>query len=106
MSDSAVHYGVNIAYYAIVFIFTFTVFVITVVQIVHFDPKAVQSHDSSPTTKKLFSIVGLFFLLGIPWAFAFFSYGPLLIPSVYIFTILNSFQGKLEFHSYCINFTN
>lgn len=94
MSDSAVHYGVNIVYYVIVFIFTLTIFIITVLQIVHFGTKPATTQDGSSAKSKLFSILGLFLLLGISWAFAFFSYGPLLIPSQYIFTIINSFQGK------------
>ncbi|XP_017268309.1 adhesion G-protein coupled receptor G2 isoform X2 [Kryptolebias marmoratus] len=100
MSDSAVHFGVNIGYYAIVFIFTFTIFVITLVQIVHFGSNAAKAQERSSIKAKLFSIVGLFFILGISWAFAFFSYGPLLIPSYYVFTILNSFQGFLLFIYY------
>lgn len=93
MSDSAVHFGVNIVYYALVFIFTFSVFIITVVQIVHFGFNAAETQNNRSTKSKLFCIVVLFFLLGISWAFAFFSYGPLLLPSYYVFTILNSFQG-------------
>uniref|UniRef100_A0A3Q2ZCH6 Uncharacterized protein n=1 Tax=Kryptolebias marmoratus TaxID=37003 RepID=A0A3Q2ZCH6_KRYMA len=103
MSDSAVHFGVNIGYYAIVFIFTFTIFVITLVQIVHFGSNAAKAQERSSIKAKLFSIVGLFFILGISWAFAFFSYGPLLIPSYYVFTILNSFQGKFQIDM--LNFT-
>uniref|UniRef100_A0A3P9Q9K1 Uncharacterized protein n=1 Tax=Poecilia reticulata TaxID=8081 RepID=A0A3P9Q9K1_POERE len=90
--DSATHLAVNISYYGIVFIFTLTIFVITVVQIKHFTPKEAKTQES--TKKRVFSLLGLFCLLGITWGFAFFSYGPLLLPSYYIFTILNSFQGR------------
>uniref|UniRef100_A0A3B3UX96 G-protein coupled receptors family 2 profile 2 domain-containing protein n=1 Tax=Poecilia latipinna TaxID=48699 RepID=A0A3B3UX96_9TELE len=93
ITDSTLHMGVNIGYYGIVFIFTLTIFLVAVVQITKFASKA-DNRDKVSTKKRLFSLLGLFCLLGIGWGFAFFSYGPLLLPSFYIFTILNSFQGK------------
>ncbi|XP_027857333.1 adhesion G-protein coupled receptor G2-like [Xiphophorus couchianus] len=97
--DSTLHLGVNIGYYGIVFIFTLTVFLVTVVQITKFASKA-DNRDKISTKKTFFSLLGLFCLLGISWGFAFFSYGPLLLPSYYIFTILNSFQGFFLFVYY------
>ncbi|KAM4540347.1 adhesion G-protein coupled receptor G2-like [Fundulus diaphanus] len=96
--DSAIHLGVNIGYYSIVFMFTVTVFIVTVVQITHFPSKKAKTQDS--TKKRVFSLLGLFSLLGITWGCAFFSYGPLLLPSYYIFTIFNSFQGFFLFIYY------
>ncbi|XP_014891138.1 adhesion G protein-coupled receptor G3-like [Poecilia latipinna] len=96
--DYATHLVVNISYYGIVFIFTLTIFVVTVVQIKHFTPKEAKTQES--TKKRVFSLLGLFCLLGITWGFAFFSYGPLLLPSYYIFTVLNSFQGFFLFVYY------
>ncbi|XP_023208170.1 adhesion G-protein coupled receptor G2-like [Xiphophorus maculatus] len=97
--DPTIHTGVNIGFYSIVFVFTLTVFVVTVVQIKHFSSKKEKTQDIS-TKKRFFSLLGLFCLLGITWGFAFFSYGPLLLPSYYIFTILNSFQGFFLFVYY------
>ncbi|XP_023208482.1 uncharacterized protein LOC106699841 [Xiphophorus maculatus] len=96
--DSTIYLGVNIGYYGIVFIFTLPIFVVTIVQIKQFVPKEAKAQES--TKKRLFSLLGLFCLLGITWGFAFFSYGPLLLPSYYIFTILNSFQGFFLFVYY------
>ncbi|KAL6105994.1 uncharacterized protein ACO6RY_07387 [Pungitius sinensis] len=98
ISDAVVHNGVNIGYYAVVFLFTFGVFIATVRQIVFTHPAAGKRQNVSSTNS--FSIIGLFLLLGITWAFAFFSHGPLLIASYYIFTILNSFQGLFLFVYY------
>ncbi|XP_028251689.1 adhesion G-protein coupled receptor G2-like [Parambassis ranga] len=100
ISDAALHQGVNVGYYAVVFAFTFSIFIVTVRQITFF-PSAKEKVQGCSTTKtNYFSIVGLFLLLGITWAFAFFSHGPLLIPSYYIFTILNTFQGFFLFIYY------
>ncbi|XP_049918271.1 adhesion G-protein coupled receptor G6-like [Epinephelus moara] len=98
--DAVIHQGVNIGYYGLVFIFTFGVFVFTVRQIMLLKPKAGKAQDYNSIKTNSFSIFGLFLLLGITWAFAFFSYGPLRIPSYYIFTILNSFQGFFLFIYY------
>ncbi|XP_068577571.1 adhesion G-protein coupled receptor G5-like [Cebidichthys violaceus] len=100
ISDAAVHQGVNVGYYAVVFIFTFVVFIMTVRQIVLLKPTAGKPQHSSSTKTNSISIFGLFVLLGIAWGFAFFSHGPLLIASYYLFTILNSFQGFFLFIYY------
>ncbi|CAK6957153.1 adhesion G-protein coupled receptor G2-like isoform X1 [Scomber scombrus] len=100
ISDAVLQQWVNVGYYGVVFIFTLSIFIITVYQIVLFKQRAVKTDDHSSTKINTFSILGLFLLLGITWAFAFFSHGPLLIPSYYIFTILNSLQGFLLFIYY------
>ncbi|XP_031703637.1 adhesion G-protein coupled receptor G2-like [Anarrhichthys ocellatus] len=100
ISDAVVHQGVNVGYYAVVFIFTFVIFIMTVRQIVLLKPTAGKSQHNSSTKANSFSIFGLFVLLGITWGFAFFSHGPLLIASYYLFTILNSFQGFFLFIYY------
>ncbi|XP_062413429.1 adhesion G-protein coupled receptor G2-like [Pungitius pungitius] len=98
ISDAVVHNGVNVGYYAAVFLFAFAAFIATVRQIVFTRPAAGKRQNVCSTNS--FSIVGLLLLLGITWAFAFFSHGPLLIASYYIFTILNSFQGFFLFVYY------
>ncbi|XP_040917131.1 adhesion G-protein coupled receptor G2-like isoform X2 [Toxotes jaculatrix] len=100
ISDPDVHQGVNIGYYAGVFMFTLVIFIITVRQIVLMTHTAEKSQSNTSIKTKSFSIMGLLFLLGITWAFAFFSHGPLLLASYYIFTILNSFQGFFLFIYY------
>ncbi|KAG7226177.1 hypothetical protein INR49_014272 [Caranx melampygus] len=102
--DAIIHQGVNIGYYAVVFLFTFIIFIITVRQIVQLkstaDKVAATAKRQSSIKTNSFSIFGLLLLLGITWAFAFFSHGPLLLASYYIFTILNSFQGFFLFIYY------
>ncbi len=52
--------------------------------------------------KQLMMVLSLFLLFGLTWSVAFFSYGPMLIPSYYIFSVLNSFQGEKQSHAQSI----
>ncbi|XP_026124260.1 adhesion G protein-coupled receptor G3-like [Carassius auratus] len=47
--------------------------------------------------KEWVSLLGLSCVLGVPWVLAFSTYGPLSLPALYVFTILNSLQGLLIF---------
>ncbi|XP_036406504.1 adhesion G-protein coupled receptor G2 [Megalops cyprinoides] len=98
--DDTVHYVVNIGYYALVFLFTFTVFIIITRQLTYLRGRDVKAAQKGVGPANICSIMGLCCLLGVTWGFAFFAYGPLRIPSYYIFTILNSFQGFFLFLYY------
>ncbi|XP_050958198.1 adhesion G-protein coupled receptor G5-like [Labeo rohita] len=50
--------------------------------------------------KQLMMVLSLFLLFGLTWSVMFFSYGAMIIPSYYIFTVLNSFQGFFLFLYY------
>ncbi|XP_031178232.2 adhesion G-protein coupled receptor G2-like [Sander lucioperca] len=98
ITDNLVHYIVNIGYYVLVFIFTFTTFIIILSWL--FFLKRTRTGQTSTHGKKIVIILGLCCMLGITWGFAFFAYGVLRIPSYYIFTVLNSFQGFFLFIYY------
>uniref|UniRef100_A0A8C7FHB3 Adhesion G protein-coupled receptor G3-like n=1 Tax=Oncorhynchus kisutch TaxID=8019 RepID=A0A8C7FHB3_ONCKI len=100
ITDIYIHYGVNIGYYALVFVWTLTNFIIVVRQILILRKTNVGKCKNDPASKNTLTILGLLFLLGLTWGFAFFSYGPMVIPSYYIFSILNSFQGFFLFLYY------
>uniref|UniRef100_A0A4W5PR51 Uncharacterized protein n=1 Tax=Hucho hucho TaxID=62062 RepID=A0A4W5PR51_9TELE len=100
ITDIYIHYGVNIGYYAWVFVWTLTIFIIVVRQILFLRKAKVGKGQNDPASKNTLTILGLLFLLGLTWGFAFFSYGPMVIPSYYIFSILNSFQGFFLFLYY------
>ncbi|KPP71334.1 G-protein coupled receptor 64-like, partial [Scleropages formosus] len=91
ITDSLVQYVVNIGYYSLVFLFTFTVFIIIIRRLIYI--RSQKSNSGKGSGKgDIFTIMGVCCLLGISWGFAFLSYGPLRLPGLYIFTILNSFQ--------------
>ncbi|XP_049334265.1 adhesion G-protein coupled receptor G2 [Astyanax mexicanus] len=106
--DSSVHYVVNIGYYSVIFAFTFTTFVVMLRWIVllkrttagHKKAASGSGKRTGTGTSDILTIMGLCFTLGVTWGFAFFAYGALRLPSYYIFTILNSFQGFFLFIYY------
>ncbi|XP_073784045.1 adhesion G-protein coupled receptor G6-like isoform X2 [Danio rerio] len=100
ITDPFIQYIVNIGFYSLVFTFTTVIFIIILTRII-------QSRDTRATEgkrqtfrKQLMMVLSLFLLFGLTWAVAFFSYGPMLIPSYYIFSVLNSCQGFFLFLYY------
>ncbi|XP_058604243.1 adhesion G-protein coupled receptor G1-like [Onychostoma macrolepis] len=100
ITNPYIHYTVNIGYYALVFIFTTGIFITILTRIVQV--RRLRATDGKRKTfrKQLMMVLSLFLLFGLTWSVAFFSYGPMLIPSYYIFTVLNSFQGFFLFLYY------
>ncbi|CAM4687801.1 unnamed protein product [Leuciscus chuanchicus] len=102
--DNTVHYVVNIGYYCFVFIFTSCTCIVvlrwlSMLKLSKFN-KAGAVKRSGTASFDINTILGLCCMLGLTWSFTFFSYGSLRLPSYYIFTILNSFQGFFLFIYY------
>ncbi|KTG42485.1 hypothetical protein cypCar_00040841, partial [Cyprinus carpio] len=107
ITNSNIHYTVNIGYYALVFIFTTGIFIVIVTKIVQ--ARKIKAVDGKSKTfrKQMMMVLSLFLLFGLTWSVAFFSYGPMIIPSYYIFTVLNSLQGELNWRTFgCVTETN
>ncbi|XP_028253934.1 adhesion G-protein coupled receptor G2-like [Parambassis ranga] len=103
ITDNNTHYLVNIGYYVLVFLFTFTTFIVILSWLFCLKRSKATNLQMSHNGKNIMTIMGLCCMLGITWGFAFFAYGVLQIPAYYIFTILNSFQGLFLFIYYYNN---
>lgn len=101
--DNDVHYIVNISYYALVFLFTFSTFVLMLTWLCCLrrsqKAAAIQGKNVS-SCQRIVTIMGLCCILGVTWGCAFFAYGIFRLPAYYCFTILNSFQGFCLFIYY------
>ncbi|XP_029352936.1 adhesion G-protein coupled receptor G2-like [Echeneis naucrates] len=100
ITDSDVHYIVNIGYYASVFLVTFTTFIVVLFWLYRLRRADLAKTKVQRNGISMATVLGLCCMLGITWGFAFFAYGALRIPSYYIFTVLNSFQGFFLFIYY------
>ncbi|KAL0169076.1 hypothetical protein M9458_033672, partial [Cirrhinus mrigala] len=75
----------NIGYYALVFIFTAAIFITILTKVVQARNTKLVDGKRKTFRKQLMMVLSLFLLFGL-------TYGPMIIPSYYIFTVLNSFQ--------------
>ncbi|XP_075893583.1 adhesion G-protein coupled receptor G1-like [Nelusetta ayraudi] len=100
ITDSTIHWVVNIGCYALVFLFTFTTFIIMLTMLTCHKKANSGSENVNRNSKSAMVVFGLCTILGVSWGFVFFAYGARRIPAYYIFTILSSFQGFLLFVYY------
>lgn len=91
--DNKAHMIVNVGYYIVVFILTFSTVIISMYWLCRFKQSKTDNLDKNETSKRILFTLGLCSQLGVTWGFAFFAYGAFRIPAYYIFTVLNSLQG-------------
>lgn len=94
-------------YFGVMFFLNVAMFIVVMVQICGRNGKRSNRTLREEVLRNLRSVVSLTFLLGMTWGFAFFAWGPLNIPFMYLFSIFNSLQGKINatrtfFTSQCI----
>ncbi|XP_015223898.2 adhesion G-protein coupled receptor G1-like isoform X2 [Lepisosteus oculatus] len=95
IQDRTVNYVTITAYFGMIFLFNAVMLGIAVVKMRRL--RRSRMHREGSWWKDCMTVLGLGCVLGLPWALAFFAYGPLELPVFYIFTILNSFQGLFLF---------
>lgn len=94
IQDPVVFYVTCAGYFGVMFFLNVAMFIVVMVQICGRNSKRSNRTLREEVLRNLRSVVSLTFLLGMTWGFAFFAWGPLNIPFMYLFSIFNSLQGK------------
>ncbi|XP_073763566.1 adhesion G protein-coupled receptor G3 [Danio rerio] len=95
-TNTVIYITVN-GYLGLVMLFNMAMLAVVVVKMRQLRQQNVQIDHQKRAWKDCVSLLGLCFVLGVPWGLAFSTHGPLSLPALYVFTILNSFQGVFIF---------
>ncbi|NP_001026242.2 adhesion G-protein coupled receptor G6 precursor [Gallus gallus] len=101
IKNKVVFYVTCAGYFGIMFLLNVAMFVVVMVQICGRNGKRTNRTLKEEILRNLRSVVSLTFLLGMTWGFAFFAWGPLTLPFLYLFSIFNSLQGLFIFVFHC-----
>ncbi|XP_050969883.1 adhesion G protein-coupled receptor G3 isoform X2 [Labeo rohita] len=85
-------------YLGLVMLFNMVMLVVLLIKMRRLRSQSLQFKDHRRRAwREWVSVLGLCCVLGVPWVLAFSTHGPLSLSSLYVFTILNSFQGVYIF---------
>ncbi|XP_077362082.1 adhesion G-protein coupled receptor G4 [Festucalex cinctus] len=101
LQDDVTFYVSVVAYALLVFLFNIAVFVVVLRQIRHMRAKS-PAVARGGLMRDLKGVATLTLLLGLTWTSGFFTWGPARVVLLYIFSILNSFQGIFIFLFHCL----
>ncbi|KAG8510826.1 Adhesion G-protein coupled receptor G6, partial [Galemys pyrenaicus] len=101
IQNPVVFYVSCAGYFGVVFFLNVAMFIVVMVQICGRNGKRSNRTLREEVLRNLRSVVSLTFLLGMTWGFAFFAWGPLNVPFLYLFAIFNSLQGLFIFIFHC-----
>ncbi|KFQ60213.1 G-protein coupled receptor 126, partial [Pelecanus crispus] len=101
IKNDVVFYVTCAGYFGIMFLMNVAMFIVVMVQICGRNGKRTNRSLKEEILRNLRSVVSLTFLLGMTWGFAFFAWGPLTLPFLYLFSIFNSLQGLFIFVFHC-----
>lgn len=93
--DIPFFYSMNLAYFTIIFVLNSGILLTVttrICQLQRYGSKG-KPGKASLAWKDICTVLGLTCLLGITWGLAFFSYGYVNLPILYLFSIFNSLQG-------------
>ncbi|XP_062952627.1 adhesion G-protein coupled receptor G6 isoform X1 [Cynocephalus volans] len=99
--DPVIFYVTCAGYFGVMFFLNVAMFIVVMVQICGRNGKRSNRTLREEVLRNLRSVVSLTFLLGMTWGFAFFAWGPLNVPFMYLFSIFNSLQGLFIFIFHC-----
>ncbi|CAJ1064014.1 adhesion G-protein coupled receptor G2 [Xyrichtys novacula] len=94
-------YVAVVAYFCVIFLFNLVMFVVVLVQLCRIKRQNPQNSHHRTTMQDVRSVAGITLLLGLTWGFAFFAWGPVNLPFMYLFAIFNTLQGFFIFVFYC-----
>ncbi|XP_039202743.1 adhesion G-protein coupled receptor G6 isoform X2 [Crotalus tigris] len=101
IKSTVVFYVTCVGYFGIMFLMNIAMFVVVMMQICGRNGKRTNRTMREEILRNLRSVISLTFLLGMTWGFAFFAWGPVYLPFVYLFCITNSLQGLFIFIFHC-----
>ncbi|NWY38286.1 AGRG6 protein, partial [Sylvia atricapilla] len=101
IKNEVVFYVTCAGYFGIMFLMNIAMFIVVMVQICGRNGKRTNRSLKEEILRNLRSVVSLTFLLGMTWGFAFFAWGPLTLPFLYLFSVFNSLQGLFIFVFHC-----
>ncbi|KAF5883110.1 adhesion G-protein coupled receptor G2, partial [Clarias magur] len=91
-NNNIAYYVSVVAYFCAIFVVNLIMFVVVMVQLRRIKRQNPHNSKYRNGLQDLRSVAGLVILLGLTWGFAFFAWGPLNLPFMYLFSIFNSLQ--------------
>uniref|UniRef100_A0A9J8D214 Adhesion G-protein coupled receptor G2 n=1 Tax=Cyprinus carpio carpio TaxID=630221 RepID=A0A9J8D214_CYPCA len=101
IKNDIVFYVAVVAYFCLVFLLNFTMFIVVLIQLCRIKQQNPHNVQNRSSWQEMRSVAGLTVLLGLAWGFAFFAWGPVNLPFMYLFAIFNTLQGFFIFVFHC-----
>ncbi|XP_078400899.1 adhesion G-protein coupled receptor G2-like [Cetorhinus maximus] len=91
ITNNVVHYVTNCGYFSIICFGNTAMLITACAKLMHLQRGS--STEQGSVWKDLWTVLGLYCLLSTAWALVFFSFGPLHVIQIYLFSIFNSLHG-------------
>ncbi|XP_043556489.1 adhesion G-protein coupled receptor G2-like isoform X44 [Chiloscyllium plagiosum] len=101
INNDTTFYVAAVGYFCIMFLVNLSMFIVVLTQLCQIKSKKHHRNAQKSVFRDMRSVAGLTFLLGITWGFAFFAWGPVNLPFMYLFAIFNTLQGTFIFIFHC-----
>ncbi|XP_059506370.1 adhesion G-protein coupled receptor G6-like isoform X2 [Stegostoma tigrinum] len=102
INNDTTFYVAAVGYFCIMFLVNLSMFIVVLTQLCQIKSKQHHQNAQKSVLQNIRSVAGLTFLLGITWGFAFFAWGPVNLPFMYLFAIFNTLQGAFIFIFHCV----
>ncbi|XP_046717249.1 adhesion G-protein coupled receptor G2 isoform X1 [Silurus meridionalis] len=101
LKNDIAYYVAVVAYFCVVFVLNFGMFIVVMVQLFRIKRQNPHNLQHRSVLQDMRSGAGITVLLGLTWGFAFFAWGAVNLPFMYLFAIFNSLQGFFIFVFHC-----